>query len=272
VIGCWLGGSAGIQARHLTEHFDADIPRRDLGLIASEGRLTVPIEDGTAAGVLAVHAIFFEFIPEDEMSETAPRTLLCHELEEGRRYGVVLTGANGLYRYDLNDVVEVRGFHRRAPVVAFVRKGRDMTNSTGEKLHLNHVLAAVRGAERATGLGVWQFRVIPDVEAARYDVLVELATASPGRPQLAEFVSAIDRGLAAVNVEYRAKRASGRLGTPRLFVMRPGWSERLCGLDFHRGRREAQYKWKVMTPEWDAASRAEVIGEPDLPACAETAS
>src|SRR6266496_3313519 len=56
LVGCWLGGSAGIQARHLTEHVDPRVARRDLGFVASEGRLTIPLEDGTAAGVLAVHA------------------------------------------------------------------------------------------------------------------------------------------------------------------------------------------------------------------------
>src|SRR5262249_54229435 len=154
-------------------HFPG-VPQRDLGLVASEGRLTIPMDDGSAAGVLAVHTGYYEFIPEEDVEAAAPRTLGCHELEKGRRYCGVLTGRNGLYRYDLNDVVEVRGFWGRTPTVAFVRKGRDMLNITGEKLHLNHVLHAVRAAEQATGLPVWQFRLIPDVEAARYDLLLEL--------------------------------------------------------------------------------------------------
>ena len=63
--------------------------------------------------------------------------------------------------------VEVRGYHHRTPLVAFVRKGRDTTSITGEKLHLNHVRAAVRAAEDATQVEVWQFRLIPDVETCR---------------------------------------------------------------------------------------------------------
>ena len=149
------------------------MPLRDLGLVASEGRLTLPLVDGSAAGVLAIDAGFYEFIPEEAMDAGAPPVLLAHELEVGRRYGIVLSGANGLYRYDLNDIVEVRGYYRRTPLVAFVRKGRDMTSITGEKLHLNHVRAAVRAAEDATRVEVWQFRLIPDVETCRYDLLVE---------------------------------------------------------------------------------------------------
>ena len=170
-----------------------------------------------------------------------------------------MTGANGLYRYDMNDVVEVRGFHGHTPKVAFLRKGRDMLNITGEKLHLNHVLHAVRAAERATGLPVWQFRLIPDVEAARYDLLVELSARVERGSGLARFAAAFDRGLAEVNVEYGSKRASARLAPPRLCVMREGWAERRCREEFARGRREIQHKWCVMRPEWDEASRNEVL-------------
>ena len=129
--------------------------------------------------MLAVHTTFFEFIAEEQVYDPAPRPWLAHELQDGRRYHVVITGANGLYRYDLNDVVEVRGFHgprRGSPSCA---RGATCSSITGEKLHLNHVLHAVHAAARATGLGVWQFRLIPDVEAARYDLLVEPTPAGP---------------------------------------------------------------------------------------------
>ena len=258
LVACWLGGSAGVQARHLDAHFGPGVARRELGLIASEGRLTIPLEDDSAAGVLTVHTTFFEFVAEEDLEDPAPRTLLCHELEDGRRYSVIVTGANGLYRYDLNDIVEVRGFHGQTPRVAFVRKGRDMLNITGEKLHLNHILHALRAAERATGLGAWQFRLIPDVQAARYDLLVELPGTLPPRA-LDPFVAAFDGALTEVNIEYAAKRESSRLAAPRLFVMRPGWAERACRREIAQGRRESQHKWTALRPAWDEASRSEVL-------------
>ena len=259
LVACWLGGSAGIQARHLDAHFGPHVARRDLGFVASEGRFTIPVDDDSAAGVLAVDTNFYEFVAEEEVADGASRTLLSHELVDGRRYYVIVTGANGLYRYDMNDVVEVRGFHGGTPKVAFIRKGRDMLNITGEKLHLNHVVHAVRAAEHATGLGVWQFRLIPDVEAARYDLLVELPRPAESGRALARFAAAFDRALIDVNVEYRSKRASARLAAPRLCVMREGWAERRCREEFARGRREIQHKWVVMCPEWDDSSRAEVL-------------
>jgi hypothetical protein len=258
LIACWLGGTAGLHARRLADPY-GDVPLRDLGLVASEGRMTVPLEDGSPAGVLAVDTGFFEFVPEERIDEPAPPVRLAHELEDGRRYYVLLSGANGLYRYDINDVVEVRGLHGRTPRIAFVRKGRDMVSITGEKLHLNHLQAAIAEAEDETKLSVWQFRFVPDVDACRYDVLVELAGACGDAGALRAFLHAVDAALARLNREYAQKRASRRLLAPRLFLMRPGWAERQCLADIRGGKRDAQHKWPAIRLEWDDASRAEVL-------------
>jgi hypothetical protein len=258
LIACWLGGTAGLHARRLGDHY-GDVPRRDLGLFASEGRMTVPLESETAAGVLALDTSFYEFIPEERIDDAVPPVRLAHELEDGRRYYVLLSGENGLYRYDINDVVEVRGLHGRTPRIAFVRKGRDMVSITGEKLHLNHLQAAIAEAEDETKLSVWQFRFVPDVDACRYDVLVELAGACGDAGALRAFLHAVDAALARLNREYAQKRASRRLLAPRLFLMRPGWAERQCLADIRGGKRDAQHKWPAIRLEWDDASRAEVL-------------
>jgi hypothetical protein len=258
LIACWLGGTAGQHARRLRDHY-GDVPLRDLGLSASEGRMTVPLEDGTPAGALAVDTGFFEFIPEARIGDSAPPVRLAHELDDGARYYVLLSGANGLYRYDINDVVEVRGFHGHTPRIAFVRKGRDVVSITGEKLHLNHLQAAVAEAEDETKLSVWQFRFIPDVDGWRYDVLVELSGGGGEAGAVPAFLRAIDAALGRLNCEYAAKRASGRLRPPRLWLMQPGWAERQCRADIRDGKRDAQHKWPAIRLEWDEGSRAEVL-------------
>jgi hypothetical protein len=254
-LGCWLGGSAGIHAEHLGEMFSPETPRRDLGLVASEGRITIPVDDGSAAGPLAVHANFYEFIPEDCIDDVDPPILLAHELEDGHRYYVILTGGNGLYRYDINDIVEVQGFHGRTPKVAFVRKGRDMVNIVGEKLHLNQIQAAVRQAEAASGVTSWQFRIIPDVDRSRYDLLVETADREVAADHARCFVATFDAELSKLNVEYASKRASLRLAPPQLHLMRPGWSEQVCRREFNSGKREVQHKWASIADCWDDDSR-----------------
>ena len=258
LIACWLGGSAGVHARRLGAHYGSAVAMRDLGLLASEGRMTLPLADGDPAGVLALHSGFFEFIPEDDTAADDPPTLLAHELEEGRCYEVVITGGNGLSRYRMHDIVEVRGAYGRTPRLAFLRKGADLVSVTGEKVHLDQVREALRVAAEAHGLDVFQFRLVPDDHACRHDLLVELRGPHPDGAQAAALTAGFDRALAAVNQEYAAKRASRRLDAPRLFVMAPGWSEARCRAAFDAGRREHQHKWSAMGGTWEPADRGAV--------------
>ena len=45
----WTGGTMGAYLRSYPDYF-GERPVRDVGLIASEGRMTIPIEDNTPAG------------------------------------------------------------------------------------------------------------------------------------------------------------------------------------------------------------------------------
>lgn len=258
MIGCWLGGSAGVQSLRIAESYGG-VALRDLGLRATEATVTIPISDSTPAGVLALLANFYEFVPEAEIGSAKPRTLLAHELEDGKRYSVLLTTRSGLYRYDLNDIVEVRGFHRRAPLLAFLRKGGDMASITGEKLHADQVAEAFHAATAKTGLPAVQVQLIPDAEASRYDLLIEFAGAAP--MDLGAFSAAFDHLLAERNIEYEHKRKSRRLQAFRVWRMKSGWSIRRQRSDVERrGKRDTQYKWPILMPQWDDETRAEVLG------------
>ena len=118
----WMGGTMKAYLRGYPEFF-GEKPVRDVGLIASEGRMTIPIEDGTPAGILDIRHHFFEFIPEDQGESETPETVLAGELVPGAHYFVVLTTASGLYRYNIHDLVRCVGFHNRAPVIEFLNKG-----------------------------------------------------------------------------------------------------------------------------------------------------
>lgn len=264
LIGCWLGGSVGFHARRLAEVFGPDVPVRDLGYLASEGRMTVPLADGTPAGVLALHHGFFEFLPEDAptsagMDPGAARG--AHELEAGARYRILLTTAGGLYRYDIHDVVEVAGFHRRAPLLAFLRKGRDMASITGEKMHANHVLAAMGAAAAELGVTIAGFYAVADVAAARYRFFVEWSAVDDRAA--ARLPDAIDRRLGEANLEYHGKRASGRLRAPCVHRMPAAWTERTARAHATAGRRDVQWKPPVLLPECRAEDLAAAIATLD---------
>jgi GH3 auxin-responsive promoter len=245
LIACWVGGSVGTQARKLASAYGS-LPLRDLGYIASEGRFTVPAEDNTPSGILALGSNYYEFIPEREAASAHPTILSSHELAAGERYSILLTTAGGLYRYRIQDIVEVTGFHHHAPLVAFVRKEGEMTNITGEKLHVNHLILALDETRRRSGLDLEQFRVVPDYANNRYDIHLEIrGSVSPARLQ-AETLPLIDEALAAVNIEYAQKRASGRLRAPRLLLMRHGWAGEISRRQIAAGKRDTQHKWPLL--------------------------
>src|SRR5262249_35909330 len=64
LLGTWTGGSVGAYVRQLPKYF-GQVPIRDIGLIASEGRMTIPFADGTPGGVLDIQSHYFEFVPEE---------------------------------------------------------------------------------------------------------------------------------------------------------------------------------------------------------------
>ena len=157
----------------------------------------------------------------------------------------------GLYRYDINDVVRVAGFYNQTPLIEFVRKGRDVTSITGEKLHVNQLIGAMARAQRAAGVAVQHFCACADMEKSLYVFSVEVDGAMPSQGTLVQLLQELDMALRELNVEYAQKRESQRLGAPILCVMKPGWFERKGQIIIQRGGRDTQFKPQLLcaTPE-----------------------
>ncbi len=221
LIGCWTGGSMQAYLRSFPEYF-GDVAVRDLGLIASEGRMTFPIADATPSGVLEIVSGFYEFIPVDEIDSPQPTVLESHELQKGQDYFILLTNASGLYRYNIWDVVRCTGWHQATPLLAFLNKGSGISSITGEKLTEYQVAASVAAAlvESDQRLNTYSLAPYWDDQQPFYGLFVE-SQELPNTAQAECFVTAVDRLLAASNIEYAAKRDSGRLGPVRLCRLAP---------------------------------------------------
>jgi hypothetical protein len=226
LLGNWTGGSVGAYLRHYPRYFGETVVR-DVGLIASEGRMTIPLADGSASGVLDVTTHYFEFIPQEEADGPSPTVLAAHELEEGRSYFILPTTAFGLYRYDIHDLVRVTGFHNRTPLVEFLSKGAHFANLTGEKLSEHHVTRAMATVLRQLDLTLTCYSVAPcwDDETPYYGLFVERPdVANP--EQGSRLAALLDRQLGEENIEYRSKRDSLRLAPLRLELLPGGtWAE-----------------------------------------------
>lgn len=253
VIGCWKGGTLGVHLAKLDRWFRPNMPIRDLGYLASETHCSLPISDSGAAGLLAIHTNFYEFIPAEERDKLDPPILTCDQLQTGESYYVLLTTEGGLYRYDINDVVRVTCRYHQTPLIEFLRKGRDMANLTGEKVHVTQIILAVERSQTQTGLRLRHFRTIAHAKESRYAFMVELEGSCPNTDQLSVFLHHLDTALGQVNIEYLQKRRSNRLSRPCLHVMRHGWFDRIVRKKIEQGARDVQVKLSLLTDTKEGA-------------------
>ncbi|QDV33668.1 GH3 auxin-responsive promoter family protein [Tautonia plasticadhaerens] len=217
----WTGGTMGAYLRQYPDVF-GEVPIRDPGLIASEGRMTIPIDDHSPAGLLDYPHAYFEFIPEDAEDAEQPDTVEAADLVEGRRYFILLTNASGLYRYQIRDLVQCVGFEGKAPKLVFLNKGSHISSLTGEKLSEFQVVAAMKELQKSSGLTFKSFLLLPSWgDPPSYSLLLEEDDLA-GSCSPEALAGLIDRELCRQNVEYENKRETLRLGPARVRRVVPG--------------------------------------------------
>ncbi len=233
LISCWADAQAALCVPPLAQSFpQAQIQGK--GLIATEGFVSIPLV-GQSGAALAVRSHFFEFLPTD-----GGTARLAHELETGGRYAVVLTTAGGLYRYQLYDLVEVSGWQYTCPLLRFVGRSNGCVDWFGEKLHEQHVRAALAGL-------LTQYTITPDFvmltcaeygDQHAYTLLIE-ADSVPDH-MLCQLARDLDAAL-ATNYHYRYCRDLGQLAALRVRRVVDG-HERYLAATIARGQRAGDIK------------------------------
>jgi hypothetical protein len=265
-IGCWKGGTVGAYLAKFDDLFPQGPPVRDMGYYATELRGSVPLSDQGDAGVIAIGTNVLEFHPADDDRAPEGRELLrVEQLQVGKRYFVYVTNASGLYRYDMNDIVEVAGHYGQTPLIRFIQKGKGVVSFTGEKLYEVQVLAAVEAALAALR-GRYHF-------IAAVAELVEGTT--PRLVYLIEFddpvaeddgsalVDRLDAALGDQNDEYQTKRKSLRYGAPIIRVVRSGEYDRYRRRMVETGQR-ADGQFKILRLTSDTSFAAEFAADREL--------
>jgi hypothetical protein len=265
-VGCWKGGTVGAYLARFDTLFPQGPPVRDFGYYATELRGSVPLSDDGDAGVVAVGTNVLEFHPAGEDRAPEGRELLrVDQLQAGERYFVYVTNASGLYRYEMNDIVEVAGFDRQTPLIRFVQKGKGVVSFTGEKLYEVQVIAAVEQA-LAARRGRYHFiAAVAELVGGTTPRLVYLVEFDDpvAEEDGAALVDRLDAALGEQNDEYLAKRRSLRYGAPVIRVVRSGEFDRYRRRMVESGQR-ADGQFKVLRLTSDTAFAAEFQAERDL--------
>jgi len=239
----WTGGTLKLYLKRLRELF-GETPVRDIGLLASEGRFSIPITDNTAAGIAEITSNFLEFIPAEERESPDPAVLRAHEVEVGREYFLIATNFNGLWRYDIDDRVRVVAKYAQSPVFEFLSRGSHTASITGEKITEYQVVEAMRRTAAKMTIDVNRFHLQPTFAATPY---YQLQLEAPDSRDMGRVAQAMDEALIELNMEYKTKRNSGRLGPVRTISIQPGTFQQveLAKIQEQPGRSE-QYKHRYL--------------------------
>lgn len=244
VLTCWTKAAASFYLSSFPQYFGG-VPVCDLTYCASEGRGSVMIAPDK--NMLAIGSHFFEFIEETEMGKSNPDVKLAHQLESGKNYFILFTTSSGLYRYNINDVVRVTGFHNNTPLIEFQYKGGNVSSFTGEKITELQVTAAMKRVVRNYS-PVRYFTLLPDTEPdVHYSLLVESKCEQPDFEET--LARQFDQELQVENIEYASKRASGRLGPVSVFLLKEGTYEKLRRVLSNAGTPDVQIKLSHLNPK-----------------------
>ncbi len=247
----WTGGTLGLYLQSFGHYF-GDLPVRDIGLLASEGRMSIPLEEGSPAGILDFQNGFFEFVPADQIEWDSPEVLRGGELEVGQDYFILLSTASGLYRYDIGDMVRVVDYLGQAPVIEFLHKGAHVSSMTGEKLTEHQVVRAVADVSGQLGLEINSFVLAPRWSEPPFYLLHLEAGCLPARLEPQQLCRQLDQALGQRNIEYKSKRHSDRLGPVRVNLLPDGYLVELDAATAARRGRSEQFKHQFLYTRLDA--------------------
>ena len=246
LLSTWKCGNTKIYMEKYMDQFDwSKTFYQELGYIATECRFGFSVDD-TNESVLFPHFHYYEFVEESQLDKPHKQFLQIYELEKGKRYCAYVTTYSGLYRYNMNDLVEVGGKFYNTPTVHMVSKVNGIVSMTGEKLYEPQFIDAVHKAEELMQVKTKFFVGFADVRGSKYHFYYEFVDESIDQATADEFTRVVDRKLQEINNEYESKRASFRLKEPQAHILLSNAYSRFKASCLRDGFRDGQFKFNLL--------------------------
>lgn len=241
----WRLGNTKIYLDKFKDSFPEQMLHQEFSYFATECRAGLVL-NGKDDTVLFPHMHYFEFTKQEDLDNPNPRFYQTHELELGKRYCMYVTTWAGLYRYNMNDLVEVTGFYNTIPTIQFIQKVNGIITMTGEKLHERQFIEAVHEAEKETNMFTKFFVGFADLSLSAYHFYYEFDDKSITQEQAEQFTQAVDRILKQSNCEYEAKRESFRIKDPITHRLIAQSFETYKANCIDMGARDGQFKLNLL--------------------------
>ena len=242
-IATWTNGSCRVLIPSIQQQLSSSARIVELGYLSSEFRGNITLDVLNNQGIPTLDENFFEFVEQEAWESEQRDFLTIDQIQEGKQYYIFATTQNGLYRYFINDIIEVNGRFNNTPTIRFVQKGKGVTNITGEKLYENHLIEAISEVKQKLGLDIQFFIMFAKPDSIKYHLYVELNFGELLKDNYqSEFAEQIEQSLCKLNIEYKTKRESQRLEPVQITFLAEGASEAYKGHCIDNGQREAQFK------------------------------
>lgn len=258
-LSTWKCGNTKIYMDKYMDQFNWDKTfYQELGYIATECRFGFSLDD-TNESVLFPQFHYYEFVEESELDSPHKHFLQIDELELGKRYCAYVTTYSGLFRYNMNDLVEVGGFYKNSPTVHMISKVNGIVSMTGEKLYEPQFMDAVHQAEAETGIKTKFFVGFAEVEESKYHFYFEFQDEKINQEQAEAFTKVVDEKLQHINVEYESKRQSFRLHDPETHILLSNAYARFKAACLKDGFRDGQFKFNLLMQDEKRRSKFNLI-------------
>ena len=220
-----VGSNLKVYVEKLRKYIGDDVPIHGMGFAAAEGFFAMATKLDTHDGTLLPHTLFYEFLPindDDEDDIDEGKALLIDQLEVGKKYELVVSNFSGLYRYRMEDVVQVTGMHNNTPTIEFLYRRNLGMNLANEKTTTEMVDMAAKQTADEMGNEFVGHSLYADYSTnpPRYCMLAE-AVNPVSEEDRQKYIDILDEKFKTFNEKYFKYRRWGMINRPEVLFLQP---------------------------------------------------
>jgi len=219
LVSCFRSKTNEMYIDTLMKKIGKKIEIRDPGINASEGRISIGISKDGISGVFPLNTTFFEFI---DFNKEKKEIITVDKLKLNRKYKVIITTQEGLYRYDMGDVVKVTSFFKKIPEIKFFTR-ENYLNIAGELAYEDEIVKALKKSFTEENFKIKYYTVIPYLKdlskKPRYEILLDLEE-NKTEKEIIKLKEKIDLNLKETINDYKQMREEfGRMDMPVISIL-----------------------------------------------------
>lgn len=240
LVSIWTTGDSGLYLQNTRGFYPKYTRFREFGYVSPEMRAGIIIENVQRSSILVCHLLFFEFIKKSDILEPNPKVYLASQIEKGELYYIFVTGPNGLYRYNMNTLVRVDGFHHQFPKISFIQQYDVLT-----PLGAEHLMDALNEVETSKKMKANFYIAFADIATSSYHLFVEFKE-NYNLTEFEEFFRDMDKTLEKISNEYKTKKGEKSIKHLRLHILSPNSFQHYKALSISQENKNEKNGFKVI--------------------------